>query len=536
MPLKKPIIFIVGTILVLCSFTGCIFDQIFGGTSFNLISWSVTDDDGFPGILFNFTTDGRVTLDMDNPHSNLDDYDFFYSNSEAILHLEEYKKTVNPGSYQLKVYDKDSKEVFSQSFDFNGPNLHILSCSQYWWEYDDVCALIGLKLKVQNLGDIPGYPYAVSVTIDDEEHPGLVLPSVIMPGEYDDVYCVLYKKGSPTNNTINVELKDKEGNILDSNSYNVDKTPFFTTYTYTGGLSSKLVIPYPLFLYNYYSELQRIYEEDYSVYVFDQYEDYYIELLIDLLIDTNPLGIIGYNAKSDSEKVNFVASFVQNLEYKKDSETDDSYEYPRYPIETLFSYGCGAGDCEDKAILTACLLDHLGFNVALFRLTNHMAVGVKFEDTTLPGYSCYASGYYYLETTTPGKPVGFIPSDYRNPDELTVYPVYSRPYLLHNWVNDVVTIYTNTELGDFVKVLAIVENHGNATANNIMIEGVFYRSSSGVDIKSNTATVTSLESWMKKKVVLTVDIPKGYDTEFKTNLYFNGEIVGEPKVSSSTFS
>jgi hypothetical protein len=535
MPLKKPIIFIITTTLILVSFSGCIFDGLFQSTTFNLNKWEILDHDGFPGILFNFSTNGKVTLYLNNPNSNQEDYDFFYNDIETILHLDEYKKTVKPGEYQLKVYDKDNNELLTKDFNLNGPSFNILSCSQYWWDYDEVCALIGLKLKVQNLGDVPGYPYSISVTIDNEKHTGLVLPCVIMPGEYDDIYCVLYKKGSPSNNNIDVELLDKDGSLLMSESYNIDKKQVFTTYTYTSGLSSKLVIPYPWFLYDYYSKLPRIYEEDYSVYVFDKYDDYYMDLLVDLLIDTSPLGLIGYNAKSDPEKVNFIASFVQNLEYKKDSERDESYEYPRYPVETLFSYGCGAGDCEDKAILAASILDHLGFNTALLRLSNHMAVGVKFEDTVLQGYSYYSDGYYYLETTTEGKPVGFIPNDYKNPDELTVYSLSDRPYLMHSWINDVVTIYTNTELGDFVKVVAVIENRGNVTANNIIIEGVFYKSKID-NINSASAIVTSLEPWTKKKIIFSVDIPRGYNAEFKTNLYLDGEIIGESKISISIFA
>ncbi len=57
------------------------------------------------------------------------------------------------------------------------------------------------------------------------------------------------------------------------------------------------------------------------------------------------------------------------------------------------------GDCEDKAILTAALLENLGYNVSLLRLPQHMAVGVHLNET-IPLYSYYIDEYYFLETTT----------------------------------------------------------------------------------------------------------------------------------------
>ena len=87
-------------------------------------------------------------------------------------------------------------------------------------------------------------------------------------------------------------------------------------------------IPNPDFLHSYYSGIDRTRHEDYSVYVFDLFDEGYIELLVDKLM-------YDLNIENNVDKINFAASFVQNLEYKRDSETNESLEYPYYPIETL---------------------------------------------------------------------------------------------------------------------------------------------------------------------------------------------------------
>ncbi|GAF74713.1 unnamed protein product, partial [marine sediment metagenome] len=135
--------------------------------------------------------------------------------------------------------------------------------------------------------------------------------------------------------------------------------------------------------------------------------------------------------------------------------------------------------------------------------------------------------------TTANNPVGYIPNSYRSPSELTVYPISSRSLLLHDWKGGSITIYTNTEIGDFVKVTAIVENMGRTTANNIIVKGVFY-TLYDFEQKSEETTISSLKPGMKTKVTLKVNIPKTITTLFKTEIYLYGEVVDE-KESASTF-
>ena len=88
-------------------------------------------------------------------------------------------------------------------------------------------------------------------------------------------------------------------------------------------------------------------------------------------------------------------------------------------------------------------------------------------------------------------------------------------------------------MGDFVKVTLVVENLGIETATMVKTEGAFYTTG---DLKSNSENeyITSMEAGMKKEVTLTVNIPTGWTTYFRTKIYLNNEVVDE-KESSSTF-
>jgi hypothetical protein len=408
----------------------------------------------------------------------------------------------------------------------------ILSCDQKWWVYDGNKILVGLIMNVYNSGNTPVYPVNVTMDFDSNSVYGLVLPCVLLPDEIDTINCTIYHDGEPEDSDFTVSLKDSDGNTLGTNSFYFEVINSIQTKTYSEGVKGILKIPYPEFLFDYYSSLERIIEEDYSAYVFSSYDNIFLDIFIDRLISTAPLGEYGFNLMSDDEKINFIVRFVQHLEYKEDIATDTSEEYPNYPVETIFNRVMGC-DCEDKAILTANLLYNLGFDVALLRLPNHMAVGVQLSEEAVQGYSYYTDDYYYLETTTGDAKVGFIPSKYRSPSELSVYGISLRPLVFHDWLDGVLTIYTNTELGDFVKVTAIVENLGLSTANDVEIYGVF-RTWEGIEINSESTTISTLESGMKKKVTLSVDIPKSFTTEFETRVYLD-DILVDTKESSSSF-
>jgi len=534
---KKTIFYVSAVVVMVCfsSFSGCILKDLLFGTSFSLKSYEVCDDDGFAGLSLGFSATDTVTVKLYGLDGSVLDSDLFlYGDSDAVFHLASYKETVKSGQYVLRVYDKNNKKISEKTFSFGESNISITSCSQKWWKreaWKGGYSLIGITMGVHNNGDTPVYPYMAEVTMDSETISGLVLPVVMLPDESRYVDCFVYREDTPEDSTFTVSLKDVFDDALATDSFSIvldDNVPvkeFEWTYS---DIDRTLSIPYPKFLFDYYSSINRIRSDDYGVYVFDSYDDSYIDVLASRLM-------FGFYDTEDVARINFVASFVQSLEYKKDSATNESFEYPRYPVETLFN-GNGGGDCEDKAILTASILDRMGYDVALFRLPNHMAVGVHLDEN-ISDYEYYTGKYYFLETTTEGKPLGFIPStpsDCKSRSNLTVYPVSSRPLLIHNWKNNVSSIFTKTERGDFIKVTLIVTNLGSETAKNIMVKGGFY-TQSGLELNAETDVISALKPMMKEEITLMVDIPKGVTAWFKTRIYLNNEVVDEQE-SASSFS
>lgn len=122
----------------------------------------------------------------------------------------------------------------------------------------------------------------------------------------------------------------------------------------------------------------------------------------------------------DYDTICTVIAFVQSFTYVSDSESTGFDEYPRYPLETLFSR---EGDCEDTAILTAKLIRELGYGSALIFLPGHCAVGIKGDDSLAGSYyNVNGVRYYYLETTAIGYKIGEIPEKYKN-EKATVLPL-----------------------------------------------------------------------------------------------------------------
>jgi hypothetical protein len=175
----------------------------------------------------------------------------------------------------------------------------------------------------------------------------------------------------------------------------------------------------PKAYYNFYKSQPHNRESDFSMYAMSSYDRVYLQSLVDKLSET-----AARNGYSDYDKVMLVISFVQSIPYKLDTESTGYDEYPRYPIETLVD---NEGDCEDTAILTAALLNEMGYGVVLFKLPGHMAVGIKGADS-LPGTYVEYNGdrYYYVETTGENFGIGNMPEEYRN-KKVYVYPMRQIP-------------------------------------------------------------------------------------------------------------
>ncbi len=155
------------------------------------------------------------------------------------------------------------------------------------------------------------------------------------------------------------------------------------------GETYELDITIPKGMYEYYKAKPHPANMDYAYYVLDPGDDGVIE---DLAKKLNAL-LARENIVDYEEKIYFASAFVQgNFIYKRDVETKQCLEYPRYPIELLAE---GVGDCEDSAIITAAILEKMGIDVAILNLEPRR--GYKSGHQTIAVACPKPKGQYYRD-------------------------------------------------------------------------------------------------------------------------------------------
>ena len=526
MSFKKQAMSITLIIFLFAINSGCI---SFEDTSFSLLSKGVVDDHGFPSLTLCFNANDIIIINLIDPDKQIVFTDSFYSSqNEIVIPLASYRNNPQPGVYKVQVYDKNNKPIYNETFRLKQANFSIISAKGHWWKEnieDSRYSLIGVTLKVTNNGDLPIYPYSLDFIIDNESTSADIIPAVVLSGENRSINCSLYIDNIKAGiRNCHVSVHDKNGELLNDSNFQTIPQENVSIYHFNWDYNGKkeISIPYPRFLSDYYNTLERLDTNDYAAYVFDPYDDLYLKIVMDSLIS-----IAG--GKDNISIINLVASFVQNLEYGEDDPLNSSFEYPLYPIEMLNNRSC---DCEDRSILAGNILMLKGYNVSLLSLPKHMAIGIH-VDQNLSEYDFYIDEYYYLETIEKNMVLGDIPSLYRDiAEEAVVYPLTSRPVLRYEW-KDVDGISVNGKL-DFVKLKFIIENIGDATAENITITGAFY-SSNNVEYNQEKISIFSLPPNERKQATLKLNVPKGVSTILKTKLYLD-DILIEEKQSSSKFS
>ncbi|UCD13407.1 MAG: hypothetical protein JSW60_07580 [Thermoplasmatales archaeon] len=522
MTLKKQAISITLIILLLTINSGCISLE---DTSFTMLSKAIIDYEGFPSLMLRFDTNDVISVNLIDSDRQIAFTDSFYSSeNETVIPLAPYRNIPQPGVYQVQVYDKNDNPIYNETLRFNEINFSIISVQGHWWKENPKYSLIGITITVANSGDLPAYPYSLDFNIDNKSTSADILPAVVLPGENRSINCSLYIDNMERGErNCSLSVYDKNGELLADSSFQTipqENVPIQNfEWDYNG--KNEISIPYPGFLSDYYTNLERLDTKDYAAYVFDPYDDLYLTLVKDSLVSID--------GEADGvSKINLVASFVQNLEYGEDDPLNSSYEYPLYPIEALNSQPC---DCEDRSILAGNIFMLMDYNVSLLSLPKHMAIGVH-VDQNLSEYSFYVDEYYYLETIKENMVLGDVPTLYRSiSEEAVVYPLTSRPILHHEWKN-ADGILVGGKL-DFVKLKLIIENIGDASAENILITAAFY-SSNNHEYNQEKVSISSLSPGEKKQNALNLIVPNGVSVILKTKLYFD-DILIEEKQSATKF-
>ena len=520
--LSMPIVLVI----VISSFSGC---TLFNNTTISLISSTVIDDEGFATLSLQFNASNKILLTLSGPLNDILFSDTYYhGESEVEIHLAPFRDQPLPGEYKLLVYDEKNTKIFEKKFVFEGENLSIFGADTLWSDEDpwnNLLSLVGVNITVTNFGDLPAYPYKAKIRAGNTSSWIFFTPEVVLPEQSRTLCCFVYIEDvSSELQNIEILMKDSEDNLMASGLYPVvpAENLALLKYRWTYISSRYLQLPNPQCLYEYYNGLDRLPLEDYAAYIFDKYDEYYFDIV------ANKFSDLFESITNNADKINAIASFIQNMRYVEDDPNNASYEYPQYPIELLKEE---QGDCEDTAILTATILDKMGYNVSLLRLPNHMAVGVHLsEDATTFDY--YVDEYYYLETTRTNWVVGKIPSEYSDLTNVTVYPISSRPILIHKWKN--ATRYTTSDGSDFVDMRILVENFGSSAANDIEVRAAFY---SEFDTSYNqvSTVISSLSAGERTEVQLQVNVPQGIETSLKSHIYLDDVLVNT-KESTQIFS
>lgn len=509
---------------------------------------TVFDDKGFPSVSFSFNCSSFVKVKVLDDASEEVNIDYFVSNAErhATMRLGSYKETLSDGSYFLEFYDSLNKKFFSYEICLERGVLELSDFNVYQWSNGEQNYIVGLNITVENTGVLPIYLDEVCFNNSFQVFNGSALIEVIDPYEKTFVDCVVFDKLICEADDFMLEVFDSDDNLLKSGFFKdvgfLDlKQKIYKNISCNSGVLS---LPYPGFLYNYYKNKDRFEGKDYSAYIFEEHDDKFIDMISDVLSQCYP-NETGFDNATCVDQVNYVASFVQQINYTSDLNETGEVEYAKYPIETLFDNG-GGGDCEDKAILAGSILDSLGYNVTLIEFNDHMGLGVELEEEALPETDFFISNYYYLETSNLGNidgdfshnvfRLGDTPVNYTSSMVVSLYEISNRYIVNHYWTEGSFIVFKNSPLGNLVKVSLIVENLGVSDAFDIEVRGIVYSNDSLFGGSYDEfKTISCLPAGKKMEISLVIGgLDSGREYFFKTRLLVDGSLEDELK-SEGTF-
>lgn len=233
---------------------------------------------------------------------------------------------------------------------------------------------------------------------------------------------------------------------------------------------------------------------------------------------------------SDYDVIMNIVAFVQSLPRSPHSENAGYDNYPKYPLETLVDQG---GDSEDTAVLTAALLQELGYGVVLLQYPDHVAVGVK-GDTNLTGtyFVFQDSRYYYLETAGQNWKPGEIPDAYRNLTA-TILPLEEAPEMK-------MTCSTKPTGSDaaytYYQVHCEIRNEGEGPARNVSLSVAalaLIRGEGQIWPPESTITLGNYPAWVEGVGDASVRVPKSQMS--KTRTILTGDNFDPVILESATF-
>lgn len=298
--------------------------------------------------------------------------------------------------------------------------------------------------------------------------------------------------------TASVILMESPAQSFSKSFSDSDETKEFVWYY--NGINHSFIYNGSNELYDYYLNKNHS-RVDYNQYALSEYDRWAVKELADYFKE------YGRHLNHTEEQITAnVISFVQSINYTTDFETKGVEDYPRYPIETLAE---GTGDCEDTVILAAAILEELGYDSVLILLPEHMALGIRDTGNYSGQYYEYdGQRYYYVETTSYGHNVGFVPEEI-NPKLIEIFPMVQKPKIsvssLHNKTG------ATSEFYKYDSRIQI-ENDGPGIGKNITIEVypvLISGSDSSADLPEQIFYVGNISEDGSRSFNISIQVPKG---------------------------
>jgi hypothetical protein len=149
-----------------------------------------------------------------------------------------------------------------------------------------------MHLSLKNSGDLPAYPFNITLHQDSSFVGALLLPTMVLPFDNAQITCFMtLPELTAQENHLTISVFDKTGNILVQSKPTVSTRNPVGSWTYSWYFLGQniLRIPQVDWFFDYYHSLDRFDIIDYSAYVFDPYDDQYIDFLVHQILSPKQL-------------------------------------------------------------------------------------------------------------------------------------------------------------------------------------------------------------------------------------------------------
>lgn len=160
---------------------------------FQVLDWSVVDDDGTAGFQAQISSDNAVNIAMVDPAAT--ERDWLFSNAgtnEVLLHMGVEGEVPRAGGYELVVKDVWGNEATTQTVLIQGADLTTSLVRLVWDEGSGPTGagkyfLKDIEFSVSNGGDVPAYIRGTDLVVDGQSSDDIQEVRTVLSGEAQSI-------------------------------------------------------------------------------------------------------------------------------------------------------------------------------------------------------------------------------------------------------------------------------------------------------------------------------------------------------------